>query len=184
MAAAMADEGRIPVRWRRAIGSTSSPALKRPTDYEKLMAAMKAQFIRQGAKGIVKARAVEDRLYRDTWQTEGYDLLPRLRSLRIPTLVLTGTDDFIPVEIAQRIARAIPDARFVALEDCGHFAYLECPEGVRRALDDFFKRAQATARSRQASGDVRSAAARAEGGAGGSARAMVAAVRPERSPPR
>ena len=93
------------------------------------------------------AAGVEDRLYRDTWQIEGYDLLPKLRSLRIPTLVLTGTDDFIPVEIAQRIARAIPDARFVALEDCGHFTYLECPDGARRALDDFFSRAKATARS-------------------------------------
>ena len=64
------------------------PALARPEDYEKLMARMKAAFIRQGKDGILKARAVEDQLMRDTWQVNGYDLLPRLRSLRIPTLVL------------------------------------------------------------------------------------------------
>ena len=44
------------------------PALARPEDYEKLMARMKAGFISQGKEGIVKARAVEDRLMPDTWQ--------------------------------------------------------------------------------------------------------------------
>jgi len=36
------------------------------------MATMKAGFISQGKEGIVKARAVEDRLMRDTWQVDGY----------------------------------------------------------------------------------------------------------------
>jgi proline iminopeptidase len=120
------------------------PALKRPSDYEKLMATMSAQFVRQGHEGILKARAVEDRLYLDTWQAPGYDLLPKLRDLRIPTVVITGDSDFIPVEIAGRIARAIPEARFVTLAGCGHFAYLECPGQVRRALDDFFRPTPAT----------------------------------------
>lgn len=114
------------------------PALKRPEDYEKLMAAMKAAFISQGSGGIVKARAVEDRLMLETWQVEGYDLLPRLRTLDIPTLVIAGDHDFIPVEIAERIARAIPKARLVTIKDCGHFAYLECAGETRAALSDFF----------------------------------------------
>jgi proline iminopeptidase len=124
-------------------------ALKRTEDYEKLMAAMTAQFVRQGREGILKARAVEDRLFRDTWRVDGYDLLPRLRRLRIPTLVITGSADFIPVEIAERIARAIPGAEFVTLADCGHFAYLECPEAVRRALDAFFRPAASGQRRRE-----------------------------------
>ena len=57
------------------------PALKRPEDYERLMATMNAEFISQGKEGILKARAVEDQLMRDTWQVAGYDLLPKLRSL-------------------------------------------------------------------------------------------------------
>ena len=36
------------------------PALKRPEDYEKLMARMKAAFISQGKEGIVKARRRSD----------------------------------------------------------------------------------------------------------------------------
>ncbi len=114
-------------------------ALARPGDYERLMATMTAALMRQGKDGIVKARAVEDHLMRDTWQIAGYDLLPRLRTLRIPTLVITGDRDFIPVEIAGRIAAAIPNARLITLKGCGHFAYLECPTDVRRAVDQFLR---------------------------------------------
>ena len=115
------------------------PALARPQDYEKLMATMKAGFISQGKDGIVKARAVEDRLMRDTWQVDGYDLLPKLRSLNIPTLVISGDHDFIPTGIAAHIAGAIPNAHLVTITNCGHFAYLECAADVRRALDGFFR---------------------------------------------
>jgi proline iminopeptidase len=103
------------------------------------MATMKAGFIHQGKEGIVKARAVEDRLMADTWQVDGYDVLPKLRNLSTPTLVISGDHDFIPTEIAAHIASAIPNGRLVALRDCGHFAYLECPGAVRDAFNDFFR---------------------------------------------
>jgi proline iminopeptidase len=114
-------------------------ALRRPVDYEKLMARMAARFHAQGMDGIVKARAIEHRLYRDTWQAPGYDLLPQLHGLRIPTLVIAGRHDIIPPEIAQQTAHAIPGATLVSIEDCGHFAYLECGAEVRHALNDFFR---------------------------------------------
>jgi proline iminopeptidase len=72
------------------------PALAKSQDYETLMARMHAAFISQGAAGIVKAQTVEDRLMRDTWQVDSYDLLPKLRTLDIPTLVITGDHDFHP----------------------------------------------------------------------------------------
>ncbi len=133
------DSGAVTARY----GLHFKPALKRPDDYEKLPARMKAGFISQGPEGIVKARAVEDRLMRDTWQVDGYDLLPRLRDLRIPTLVIWGDHDFIPSEIAMHIAGALPDAQMVTLRDCGHFVHLECPGDVRIVLDDFFRRTAA-----------------------------------------
>jgi proline iminopeptidase len=119
------------------------PALQRPEDYEKLMATMKAAFVRQGKAGIVKARAVEDQLMRESWQVDSYDLLPKLQTLNIPTLVIWADHDFIPVEIAAHIARAMPNAHLVTLKDCGHFAYMECPGEVRNAIDDFFRRTPA-----------------------------------------
>src|SRR6266849_1443992 len=122
------------------------PALERPEDYEKLMATMKAAFVRQGKEGIVKARAVEDRLMRDTWQVDSYDLLPKLQTLSIPTLVIWGDHDFFPIEIAAHIEQAIASAKLVTLKDCGHFAYLECPGDVRNAFNDFFRRTRVAVR--------------------------------------
>ena len=114
--------------------------LRRTADYERLMERMSAGFHAQGKEGIVKAWAVEERLYRDTWQVPGYDLLPRLRELRIPTLVIVGEQDFIPTQIAEQIAQAVPGATLVRIADCGHFTYMECGADVRRAVDDFFRR--------------------------------------------
>ena len=96
--------------------------------------------------GILKARAAEDQLMRDTWEVDGYDLLPKLGRLDIPTLVISGDHDFFPAEIPGHIARAIPKARLVTLKGCGHFAYLECANDTRKAFDDFFRRTRATGR--------------------------------------
>lgn len=114
--------------------------LRRAADYDKLMARMMVQFRAQGASGILKAWAIESRLYRDTWNVADYDLLPKLRSLRIPTLVIVGEHDFIPPEIAAQIAGALPNATLATIEDCEHFAYLECSAEVRKAIDNFFLR--------------------------------------------
>ena len=115
------------------------PSLARAEDYERLMATMRAAFRSQGSAGIVKARAVEDRLMLDTWQLAGYDLVPKISSLSIPTLVIAGDHDFFPIEVAAHISHAIPNAQLLTMKGCGHFSYLECPGEVRNALVGFFK---------------------------------------------
>ena len=89
-------------------------------------------------EGIRKARAIMQRLYNETWLLSEYNLMPKLSHLMIPTLVVSGDYDFIPVVCAVHIARAIPEARLVVLKDCGHFSYLECPDQVRKEITDFF----------------------------------------------
>jgi proline iminopeptidase len=125
------------------------PALVKAADYERLMTRMKAAFLRQGKDGILEARAVEDRLYRDTWDAEAYDLLPSLRNVHVPTLVVAGDRDFIPVDIASHIAAAIPGAQMVTIRDCGHFAFLERPQEVGAAIDRFFRAPVDTRRPRR-----------------------------------
>jgi proline iminopeptidase len=83
---------------------------------------------------------------RDTWQADSYDLLPKLQTLSIPTLVIWGDHDFFPIEIAAHIEQAIANAKLVTLKDCGHFAYLECPGDVRNAINDFFRRTRVAVR--------------------------------------
>ena len=114
--------------------------LRRAVDYDKLMARMSAQFRAQGAAGILKAWAIESRLYRDTWDKADYDLGPKMRSLQTPALVIVGEHDFIPPAIAAEIARALPKATLVTIPECGHFAYLECGADARKAIDNFLSR--------------------------------------------
>ncbi|HKW46553.1 MAG TPA: alpha/beta fold hydrolase [Gemmatimonadaceae bacterium] len=113
------------------------PALVRTDDYDRLMSRMQAAFASQGRAGILRARAIEDRLRAETWQDPAYDLLPKLGGLHIPALVIAGERDFIPIEIANHIAQALPGAKLVVMKDCGHFSYLECAPDVRRALEEF-----------------------------------------------
>jgi proline iminopeptidase len=120
-------------------------ALRGPGNFEKLIASLRASFTEEG---ILKARAIEDRLMNDTWLSDGYDLLPKLASLRIPTLVIYGDHDFIPAATAAHITKAIPNARMVTLKGCGHFTYLECPVAVGKHIDHFFPAAIRPARPR------------------------------------
>jgi proline iminopeptidase len=100
------------------------PALAREDDYEKIVARFKASFTKEG---VLKARACEARLMNETWPSSDFDLLPSLKSLGVPTLVIYGDHDFIPVGTAEHISRATPNARMVTLKHCRHFTYMECP---------------------------------------------------------
>jgi proline iminopeptidase len=89
-------------------------------------------------ESVLRGWAIEDRLFDETWGTEGYDLIPKLKELSNPTLLIHGDYDFVPVKVASHIAQAIPRARLVVLKGCGHFPYLERPEDFHIVIDDFF----------------------------------------------
>ena len=109
-------------------------AIRKAEHLDEVVRRLRASLTREG---YVKARAIEGRLMQQTWALNGYDRLPKLAQLRIPTLVVHGAHDIIPVEVSEHIAGAVPDSRLVMLKDCGHFSYLECPDAVRTAVGDF-----------------------------------------------
>jgi proline iminopeptidase len=86
---------------------------------------------------ILAGRAIEDKLQEGLIWSPGYTLLPRLGSIRTPTLVIHGARDFIPRASDERIAGAIPGAHLVVLEGSGHFSYMDAPEAVRETLAAF-----------------------------------------------
>lgn len=107
------------------------PTVRRSGDLERIVGRLRRGFTREG---IVAARAIEHRLYEETWLDERYDLLPRLGDVRSRTVVIRGEHDFIPIEVARHIADGIPDARLVDLPNSGHFAYVEQPDAVHAAI--------------------------------------------------
>jgi pimeloyl-ACP methyl ester carboxylesterase len=88
-------------------------------------------------KDIVKARAIEERLYAQTWLAPDYDVLARLRKLNVSTLVIHGDQDFVPLDCARSVAQAVSGSRLVVLSDCGHFAHVERPDEVLNAIVAF-----------------------------------------------
>ncbi|HOX27071.1 MAG TPA: alpha/beta fold hydrolase [Candidatus Krumholzibacteria bacterium] len=86
---------------------------------------------------IVKARAIEERLYSQTWCRPNYDVIVRLGHHAPATLVIHGADDFIPLECSANIARGIARARLEVIDDCGHFAYLERPRECAELIRGF-----------------------------------------------
>lgn len=56
----------------------------------------------------------------------GWEVLPRLAALRVPTLLVAGGGDAItPPEESATLQRNIPGAECVVLPRCGHFPWLE-----------------------------------------------------------
>jgi proline iminopeptidase len=110
--------------------------VRQPQQLESIIARLRTASTQEG---ILKARAIEDRLALQTWLSNGYDLLPKLRMLKVPTLVLHGDYDFVPVACARHIAEAIPAARLVVLQETGHFSYLESPEEVQKEILNFMR---------------------------------------------
>lgn len=69
--------------------------------------------------------------------------VPTLADIRVPTLVLCGREDKLcPVEVHELMAREIPAAHLVVLDNCGHLSPLESPEAVNRELAAWIKRCQ------------------------------------------
>jgi proline iminopeptidase len=120
------------VRYYRAHYGTT---IRLPEHLASLVARLRSHFT---PETTLTARAIEERLYAQTWRSPDYDLIPKLRQLKAPTLVIHSERDFVPLECATNIAQAVPGARLVVLKECGHFAYMERPGEVLRALTDFF----------------------------------------------
>lgn len=66
------------------------------------------------------------------------DSRPSLGAIAVPTLVLAGRQDALtPPEVAEEMAAAIPSARLVVIEDCGHLSTLERPQAVTALMRDW-----------------------------------------------
>jgi len=84
---------------------------------------------------------VTGRTQQEVWSSLGdYDLRPRLPTLQgIPSLVMHGENDPIPIEAAATTAELI-GAPFHRLPRCGHVPYVEARSTFDALLDAFLPR--------------------------------------------
>ena len=68
------------------------------------------------------------------------DTFDLIANIRIPTLVIHGTQDqLIPLSEAERIRDTIPGSRLVIIPEAGHLPNLEQPDLFNRAVRDFLR---------------------------------------------
>ena len=103
------------------------------------------------AKAYLRSKALTDRPKDYAIQARAcaeHDALARLPQLRIPCLVVAGTDDRLtPPSHAETLARAIPGAALRTIAEAGHLPYLEAPGAFEGSVLEFLE-----AESRQPTG--------------------------------
>ena len=85
---------------------------------------------------------VTGRVQQSVWESLGdYDLLApgQLDSIAIPTLIIHGRQDPIPLASSEAAANAM-GAKLVVIEDSGHVPYVEKPQALFTAVRDFLAR--------------------------------------------
>lgn len=68
------------------------------------------------------------------------NLMPALRKLNVPTLIIHGNQDIVPVDTAKDIQKAIPGSKGLYLNDCGHFPYIEKPSELFSSIRSFLSK--------------------------------------------
>jgi proline iminopeptidase len=82
---------------------------------------------------------VTGRVQQSIWESLGeYDLIPALAGLSIPAVIVHGWRDPIPVDSSFEAARAM-QARCVVLEASGHVPYVERPDALFGAIEQFLE---------------------------------------------
>lgn len=85
---------------------------------------------------------VMEEMTKTSWLHPNIDLFPSLKKLSVPTFILHGKQDIVPVWTALEIKDAIPQSEIVVLDDCDHFSYIEQPSQFFTELNSFLDKIQ------------------------------------------
>lgn len=67
-----------------------------------------------------------------------FDIMDKVHQIKAPTLVICGTEDeMTPVKYSQYLATKISGARLVIIDGGTHFVFMEKPEEVNKAIEEF-----------------------------------------------
>jgi proline iminopeptidase len=87
------------------------------------------------------------RVQDSVWESLGdFDLISDLKGIKIPSIIIHGRDDPIPLASSSEAASAL-GTNLVVLDECGHVPYVEQPQGLFAALDPFLDESTLSVRS-------------------------------------
>jgi proline iminopeptidase len=100
----------------------------------------------RNARDLTPFRVV-GRVQQSVWQSLGdFDLISELAGVRLPTFLVHGRDDPIPLASSVEASHAL-ETNLVVLDDCGHVPYVEQPDRLFAALDTFLDETNPPVRS-------------------------------------
>ncbi len=68
-----------------------------------------------------------------------FELRPQLAAIKVPTLVIHGASDPIPMASAREWAASLPNGRLLVIDESGHFPFVERPDAFFPAATTFVK---------------------------------------------
>lgn len=99
-------------------------------------AGMDPEFLRRAEAELCECPAPV--IYGDFWACNQFDAMSRLAEIRAPTLVVCGREDrMTPPKYSVYLAKHIPNASLVFIDQAGHAVMLEQPDEISRVLLHF-----------------------------------------------
>jgi proline iminopeptidase len=96
---------------------------------------VKSDFCATDLAGIRYGSRIGNRLIMGSYGN--WDLRPQLKTLDVPTLIVHGEQESIPMDMVEEWATSMPHARLMKVPRAAHFTYLERPELVWPAVEAF-----------------------------------------------
>lgn len=116
--------------WRAAM----VPRLAEPV---RTLPMIRSDLCASDARGIRFGLTTTNRLVMGSYGD--WDIRPQLQTLQVPTLVIHGEEEAIPMDLVAEWVSSMPNATLVRVPRAAHFAYAERPDLVWPAVEAFLK---------------------------------------------
>jgi pimeloyl-ACP methyl ester carboxylesterase len=88
-------------------------------------------------KNTIKNNPMVHALLQNSFHKMQHDIDTQLPAIHVPTLIIHGDFDPIPVNSSEYLHAQIPGSQFVVIIKAGHFPFIEQPEQFVAALRTF-----------------------------------------------
>ena len=92
--------------------------------------------LRMTSDAAIKGLNVRKTLHESEF-SKPFSLYPSLRELKVQTLIIHGDTDSIPSSSAESLHRNIPNSKYILMKNCGHFPFVEDPQGYFQSIRSF-----------------------------------------------
>jgi hypothetical protein len=109
--------------------------LPRLAEPERTLPLIKSDLCASDLEGIRYGNRIGNHVIMNSYGD--WDLRPQLKTLQVPTLVVHGEQESIPMDLVEEWVSSLPNAHLMKVPRAAHFTYAERPELVWPAVERF-----------------------------------------------